>query len=679
MIEYNVKNFEPKRGAIYTLDIETTSLFEMEDGSYQIFDRSKKPDYYKGRMKLALPYIWMFGVNDTVYYGRDFRDLIYVFQQIRREDLMEIIWIHNLGFEFQFLRDIFEGMTVSKMIALAVRHPIAFNVDELNLQFRCTFKLTGMHLAKAAETYTDARKKTGDLDYNQIRTPRTPLTETEMGYCEYDIITLYKVVLYFKKKYKQLRWIPYTSTGEIRKAYKKRTTYHHRLWCARMCPDDLLYLKLIKAFQGGITHGNILYLCQIIQDVLSFDIASSYPYVMLTGKVPMGKFRPITPERALKLNRDTWAILFHVRFHGITSLKLNKYILNSKVQNPVNLRADNGRLVSADSIEMYLTDVDFDIINQDAYQIEKVEVLEAYCATKNYLPIPLQEYIISLFKAKTELRGIPEKAEDYRIAKTHINGLYGCSVTNILKSGCTFTKDMWEAPDLTLEYVHDKLEQVRTSKKQTFIYPWGVWITANARKRLWKVISELDDLVIYYDTDSIKCFEDPRVHITMERENQIVMHELQEMCTERGFNLDDCMPTQPNGKKCIIGIWDFEEKYKEFKTLGAKRYAYRSQDDSIHVTVSGVSKKNGYKALHGDLRKFRKNLIFDYDTADKLNSVYNDNQPAVIIRDKDGRVWKNVQKHGLALMPSTYDMTVQPELEAYMEEVQTFKNGGWIC
>ena len=31
---FTESNFEPIDGAIYTLDIETTSLFEMEDGSY---------------------------------------------------------------------------------------------------------------------------------------------------------------------------------------------------------------------------------------------------------------------------------------------------------------------------------------------------------------------------------------------------------------------------------------------------------------------------------------------------------------------------------------------------------------------------------------------------------------------------------------------------------------------
>ena len=69
---------------------------------------------------------------------------------------------------------------------------------------------------------------------------------------------------------------------------------------------------------------------------------------MLTGKYPMGDFRRVDPERANKLNRDGWAVLYHVRFKGVKAAKLNKYILNSKIMTGTGLYSDNGRLVKAD-------------------------------------------------------------------------------------------------------------------------------------------------------------------------------------------------------------------------------------------------------------------------------------------------------------------------------------------
>lgn len=675
---YEGENFKPVRGAIYTLDIETSSLFELPDGSYSSFDYSKRPAYYEGRQKIALPYIWMFGVNDKVYYGRDFRELSDVFQRIRRTDRKEIIWIHNLSFETQFMFDLFEGMTINNLIASSLRHPIAYTVEELNLQFRCTFHLTNMTLEKAAATYTDVRKKSGDLEYNQIRTPRTELNKTELGYCEYDIITLYKIVLYFKNKYKRLNWIPYTSTGEIRKAYREMTTFQHRRWIAKRTPSDLIYLKLQKAFQGGITHTNIIYLGELLSGIDSYDIASSYPFIMLTHKMPMGSFMRCTPERAKKLSRETWCVLFHVRFYGIKAARLNKYILNSKIVEYRGIKADNGRLVKADMIEMYLTDIDYDIITGGAYTFEKEEIIEAECCVKDYLPESLQRFIIQLYKAKTELRGIPEKEDDYRESKAHLNGLYGCAVTNILKSGVSIKDGEWVAPDLTLDYIHEKLEEVRNGKRNCFLYAWGVWITAAARERLWRCIDQLDDLVVYYDTDSVKCVPDPRVEKVISAENEKVMQTLREVSKERNIPLEDMQPIQPDGKCCIIGHWDHECTYEKFKALGAKKYAY-VLDGSLHVTISGVNRKTGYKALRRDIRNFKPDLIFDYDAAGKLASVYNDNQPEVIIRDKDGKVWKNNQKHGVVLMPAEYSLGITAELEAYAEEMQTFKKEGtWI-
>ena len=54
---------------IYTFDIETISLFKM-GGKWLPFDFSKPPEFYKDVEKACCPYIWQFGVNDTVFYGR---------------------------------------------------------------------------------------------------------------------------------------------------------------------------------------------------------------------------------------------------------------------------------------------------------------------------------------------------------------------------------------------------------------------------------------------------------------------------------------------------------------------------------------------------------------------------------------------------------------------------------
>lgn len=56
------------------------------------------------------------------------------------------------------------------------------------------------------------------------------------------------------------------------------------------------------------------------------------------------------------------------------------------------------------------------------------------------------------------------------------------------------------------------------------------------------------------------------------------------------------MPEDIKGRKHIIGLFENESEqgnqftYKEFVTLGAKKYAYKDFNEEIHITVSGVPK-----------------------------------------------------------------------------------------
>ena len=59
-----------------------------------------------------------------------------------------------------------------------------------------------------------------------------------------------------------------------------------------MLPNDCSqYRALVQAYAGGYTHANIINSNQLIKgDIHCYDFASSYPYVMLSEKFPMGGF-----------------------------------------------------------------------------------------------------------------------------------------------------------------------------------------------------------------------------------------------------------------------------------------------------------------------------------------------------------------------------------------------------
>ena len=76
----------------------TVITFEIETTSYSFMHQGEE-------FKQGLCYIWMLSVNGRVFYGRHLRDFFWVLKAMKERELGRvIIYIHNLGFEFEFLR-----------------------------------------------------------------------------------------------------------------------------------------------------------------------------------------------------------------------------------------------------------------------------------------------------------------------------------------------------------------------------------------------------------------------------------------------------------------------------------------------------------------------------------------------------------------------------------------------
>ena len=115
-------------------------------------------------------------------------------------------------------------------------------IKELNIEIRCSYMLTNLSLEKAAEEYTDVKKLTGALDYNQARSPLTKLTELELSYCKMDIVTLYNIVKHYRDIYKWLHRIPLTSTGIIRKSFRDKMGFFYIKKHQALVPCRKIYL-----------------------------------------------------------------------------------------------------------------------------------------------------------------------------------------------------------------------------------------------------------------------------------------------------------------------------------------------------------------------------------------------------------------------------------------------------
>lgn len=664
---------------IYTFDCETTSMFFI-NGKWQKFDYSKDAEFYKNTEKRSCVWIWQFGINDEYYYGRtpeEFEQLLY---KISNKRFRKIIYVQNLAFEFQQFMYIFKRHVIKRMIAREVRKPISFLLEDLNIEFRCLYMLTNLSLEVAAKRYTTVEKATGDLDYSIIRSPLTKnISNQEWHYIEYDLVTMYHILLHFKKKYDHVYNIPYTQTGEVRKEWKKRCNFYYIQKMRALIPSVEIFKLLWSCFQGGYTHANALWSNMIIDITCKHaDETSAYPAAMVLYKFPMEQFKEID-KRYFRhfLNNENYGKLMIIKMKNVKSKKYNTIISSSKCINAINCVEDNGRIVSADEIIIVCNEVDLEMY-KEFYSFD-LYIKKMYISHLDYLPKDLILFILENYANKTILKGTPESDEYnyslYMKSKQIINAIYGCTVQNVIKSTCDFgsfvdditglEKIGWNTPTLTDELIQTKLDEQKEGYP-LFYYAWGVWVTSYNRRATQSIISKIDSDEIYTDTDSIIFVGDHEKEF--EGWNDYILELIKKSAESNNIDIDMYMPKDKHGIHHPIGIYEFEEPHKEgFKTLGAKKYAYM-ENGKCHITVSGVRKKAGDYLC--DLSEFKDGLVFSYEQTGKLISVYNDNQPEFDFVDCEGNLYDSTQSTSVVLQPTTYNLSIKPDYDELINEIR---------
>lgn len=661
---------------IYTFDIEVVSLFKI-NGVWQNFD--KNIDDYSDIDMCAVPYIWMFGIEDSVYYGREFMEFADVLEKISDKNYMKYIFIHNASYEFQFLLNIFnlKGWHIENMCSRDLRKPISWYIPELNIEFRCSYMLTNYKLETASKIYTNVKKQVGLLYYNDMYSPLCDLSMEQLKYCEYDIICLYEIIKYFREAYdNKLCNIPLTKTGMVRKELRNKLDYWYfkKMWS--LVPDRNVYLVQMACFSGGYTHANILHSGRTITGINNDgcsgqDIASSYPSNFFYP-MPGETFRWCEPCE-FKTN-DEYYYLCHVKFYNMKNKFYNTYIQKSKMLNAsddINAVYDNGRLMCCNgSFEMYITDIDFDIITH-AYTGD-CEILEAWKSKKRFLDIRILKYILKLYQDKTTLKGAKSDLEVsmYKSSKENINSLYGCSVSNVLRQSTDFKDGDWIRRAFTPEFIDEKLNDARKSFSTLFQHSTGLYITAWARYNVFMTLLQLDKDVLYSDTDSIKYIGDHKD--VFDAFNAGVIERFRKVCEyyPDDLKLEDFSPIDSKGVQHTLGFFECENDHDviEFRTLGAKKYCVR-MSDGLHLTLSGVS-KDSVKYLNDDINNFKDGFIFGYDASGKLTHYYIDDMPEISYQDKDGNMYNSDLKYGIVLAPTTYTIGVTDEYELLIKDME---------
>lgn len=634
---------------IYTFDIETTSYLKLYD---HIIPANKYLELSEEERKdcnfNAFMYIWMFSINDIVYYGRTWEEFKDFLKKIDENvPYQKTIFIHNLAFEFQFLKSHFNFKDV---IARKKHKPMRASMTDYNFELRCSYLMSNCKLERLPELFNlPVKKLVGNLDYDLIRTPVTKLSEKELNYCENDCLVVYHYILFELQTYENINKIPITSTGHVRRELKElvlKDFKYKRLVKNAININPHVYNMLIKAFAGGYTHANWIYADTILNNIDSYDFTSSYPYIMVTHKFPSSEFRKCNIKRREDMSRKL-CYLLRVKFTNIESKYYNNFISASKCENIRGAKYDNGRIISASELEMTLTDIDFYFI-LDTHKCE-YEILESYVANYNYLPKQFINFVLDKYVIKTKYKGIKEKELEYQKEKNKFNALYGMSVTNTIRDNVIYdNNDDWTEEELSNEEIQEKLF---SEKNQAFLsFAYGVWVTAYARNNLLRNVIKLDKYVVYCDTDSMKLLPGYDMNVINEY-NNFVERKIKFVSQHLNIDFDRFAPIDIKGKRRMLGVFDHDEHYDKFITQGAKKYAFEINGE-IGITVAGVPKE-GFKALKR-LKDFRDDFVFKYEDTNKHLLVYCEEQEKTLLVDYQGNECIIKDKTGCCLIPTTY-------------------------
>lgn len=618
-----------KRGVSYleipcAFDIETTNIYKKDESGRPLTE----PRPY------SFMYHWQFCLEDQVCFGRtwvEFQELLKCLEKNMNLSLNNrlVIWVHNLPFEWQFMR---EFIDYEDGFFLEERKPTKI-ILKSGIEFRCSYALSNMSLQKFCENEIGVThyKLDGDtFDYEKIRTPISVLSDYEKSYCYNDVRGLCECI---KSRMREdtLASMPMTSTGYVRRELRTnvKTNKSNRQYFLNAKLDAHQYQLCREAFRGGDTHANARRADQINYNVWSYDIKSSYPTAILEGDCfPFSAWGEMPVSYYLNNDMSGYALLIKVAFKNIRYnyksdyycgmpyiplAKCNKYSANRCI--------DNGRIIQADFIEMTLTNIDLDIILKE-YKYDDMYIGEIWASQKGKLSKEIRETTLDYFRRKTLLDGDPEKVYEYFKSKNRLNSIYGCMVMKIDQTLVRWDPAKKIYTDDT-PAIEEALEKYYKSRNNFLQYQQGIFITAFARMRLREMLWTVGKDCIYCDTDSIKGVGDHTADF--EKKNT----ELKKIALECGAYADD-----KQGNRYYLGVWENETKnalYDEFCTLGSKKYVYR-QEDKIKSTIAGVSKKAGaeYFKKHG-VGALKKGTVIT--ESGHLTAFYNDDKKHTITID----------------------------------------------
>lgn len=388
----------------------------------------------------------------------------------------------------------------------------------------------------------------------------------------------------------------------------------------------------------------------------------------------------ISSDKELFRYLRDYCCLFDIKLNWVTpKVDFEHTISFSKLINGENVVKDNGRVISADSLTMTVTEQDFYVL-QEFYnwEWESMEIYNFRIYEKGYLPTSFVKAILKLYKDKTQLKGIEGEEINYMISKNMLNAAYGMIVTDIVRDIIEYDNDVFQStkPDLK-----EAITKYNNGMKRFLFYPWGVWVTSYARANLFSGILACANDYIYADTDSVKIRNYEKHMEYFESYNRGVVSKLEKAAKFHKLDPQEFSPLNRKGEAKPIGVWDFEGVFDKFKTVGAKRYMY-VKDGDWHLTVAGVNKKKAMqyilKTYENPFDGLNEGLIVPGEYSGRLLLDYcNDEGCSGVVTDYLGNRGEYSELSYIHMEPTTYELTYSMDYRSYIDKLMEVYDDSW--
>ena len=598
------------------------------------------------------------------------------------KDAIFIIWAANLAHEWAFIKkEIAENFNITKCFAKSPRDILYIQLDNC-VEFRECIGLFGHSLDDIAKNWCskDNQKLTGTYDYNKVRTWLTPLDDTtEKPYIIHDVTTLAEMHTAVLKAYTQPNGVcrlPYTSSGFVRMALKDAIRNDDALTELREIKNEVrkkpfkTNIEMLKhdnkscvideyqwyicrefSYSGGLCGSNINEAGKILKDVVCADLTSDYPAQLSHRLYPSGRLHHITgtnlndardtlhkerkPYFAMFLIKSMQAKTQHATFskHKIINLENDRFA--ETYGEPRKLVCYNGKVYHGENLLVCWNDVDIEAYKQ-MYNIKAGCITLWAFDSYRRLPEWFLKTLWTAYGKKAELKNAGIKSGVvYDDAKRIPNSIYGVCATRV--------NDTFDKLDKLFNFEVSKEKTFKKIQSDFWLNPYiAFWCTSYARKILQDFLCKYPDAIVQYDTDSLYYIKSRG----QELEKELLKYNEDILKKNRRIFRNEPNPLLFD----TLGQWDFDDVYKKFLGMGAKKYMKQDGDGKIHTVIAGLPKGaipkeieekginrpfNYYNPLVKYLTKSDNHIIIKHMFAHKFASVYGDNNETKLIQITD--------------------------------------------